>query len=168
VGHRLLRLEIPVFPERRMFRVHDPAVDPDAPGSPIAPNGSLISTTREQMLVACAQEHVSVQLTIEEWEDAPPPFSDGYEDEAKCVLYLRGRLSVIDTRRSDSAVGSIRLAGGVGDYGVRVYTRNRAEAVRRYAALFEMDADPLGDEFQQAKKRLEGLEQYLVQLWRES
>jgi hypothetical protein len=168
VGHRLLRLEIPVFPERRMFRVHDPAVDPDAPGSPIAPNGALISTTREQMLVACAQEHVSVQLTIEEWEDAPPPFSDGYEDEAKCVLYLRGRLSVIDTGRSDSAVGSVRLAGGVGDYGVRVYTRNRAEAVRRYAALFEMDADPLGDEFQQAKKRLEGLEQYLVQLWRES
>jgi hypothetical protein len=168
VSHRLLRLEIPVFPEKRMFRVHDPAVDPDAPGNPVSPNGALISTTREQMLVACAQEHVSVQLTIEEWEDAPPPFSDGYEDEAKCVLYLRGRLSVIDTGRADSAVGSIRLAGGVGDYGVRVYTRNRAEALRRYAALFEMDADPLGDEFQQAKRRLEGLEQYLVQLWRES
>jgi hypothetical protein len=168
LGHRLLRLEIPVFPEKRMFRVHDPAVDPDAPGGPAAPNGALISTTREQMLVACAQEHVGVQLTIEEWEDAPPPFSDGYEDEAKCVLYLRGRLSVIDTHRSDSAVGSVRLAGGVGDYGVRVYTRNRAEAVRRYATLFEMDADPLGDEFQQAKKQIEGLEQYLVQLWRES
>ena len=39
-----------------------------------------------------------MQLTIEEWEDAPPPFSDGYEDEAKCVLYLRGRLSVNDDR----------------------------------------------------------------------
>jgi hypothetical protein len=167
VGRRLLRVEIPVFPEKKLFRVHDPAVDPDGPGSPV-PNGALISTTREQMLVTCAQEHVNVQLTIEEWEDAPPPFSDGYEDEAKCVLYLRGRLSVIDTSRSDSAVGSVRLAGGVGDYGIRVYTRNRAEAVRRYTALYEMDADPLGDEFQQAKKRLEGLEQYLVQLWRES
>jgi hypothetical protein len=120
------------------------------------------------MLVACAQEHVGVQLTIEEWEDAPPPFSDGYEDEAKCVLYLRGQLSVVDTGRSDRAVGSVRLAGGVGDYGVRVYTRNRAEAVRRYAALFKMNADPLGDEFQQARKQLEGLEQYLLQLWRES
>ena len=97
-----------------------------------------------------------MQLTIEEWEDAPPPFSDGYEDEAKCVLYLRGRLSVIDTGRSDSAVGSLRLAGGVGDYGVHVYTRNRAEAVRRYAALFEMDADPLGDEFQQAEEAARG------------
>ncbi len=63
---------------------------------------------------------------------------------------------------------SLRLAGGVGDYGVHVYTRNRIEAVRRYAALFKMNADPLGDEFQQARKRLEGLEQYLVQLWRES
>jgi hypothetical protein len=31
-----------------------------------------------------------------------------------------------------------------------------------------MNADPLGDEFQQARKQLEGLEQYLVQLWRES
>jgi hypothetical protein len=84
------------------------------------------------------------------------------------VLYLRGRLSVHDTGRSDSALESLRLAGGVGDYGVRVYTRNRAEAVRRYAALFEMDADPLGDDFQQAKKRLEGVEQYLLQLWRET
>jgi len=168
VGRRLIRLEIPVFPKKRMFRIHDPSVDPDGPGSPMLPVSTLISTNREQMLVACAQEHVNVQLTIEEWEDAPPPFSDGYEDEAKCVLYLRGRLSVYDTGRGDSALEGLRLAGGVGDYGVRVYTRNRAEAVRRYAALFEMDVDPLGDDFQQAKKRLEGLEQYLLQLWRES
>ena len=150
-----------------MFRVHDPAIDPDAPGGPVPPASGLISTTREQMLVACAQEHVGVQLTVEEWEGAPPPFSDGYEDEAKCVLYLRGRLNIIDTSRSDPA-GSVRLAGGGGDYGVRVYTRNRADAVRRYADLFKMNADPLGDEFQQARKRLEGLEQYLLQLWRES
>ena len=168
MGRRLLRLEIPVFPERGMFWVYDSAVDLDAPNGPVPPVSGLISTTREQMIVACAQERVSVQLTIEEWEDPPPPFSDGYEDEAKCVLYLRGRLSVIDTGRSDLAVDSIRLAGGVGDYGVHVYTRNRTEAVRRYAALFKMNADPLGDEFQQARKRLEGLEQYLVQIWRES
>jgi len=168
VGRRLLRLEIPVFPERKMFRIYDSAVDPDAPNGPVPPVSGLISTSREQMLVACAQEHVSVQLTVEEWEDAPPPFSDGYEDEAKCVLYLRGRLSVLDISRSDLAVGSVRLAGGVGDYGVHVYTRNRTEAVRRYADLFKMKADPLGDEFQQARKRLEGLEQYLIQLWRES
>ena len=168
MGRRLIRLEIPVFPKKRMFRIHDPSIDPDGPRSPMVPVSTLISTNREQMLVACAQEHVNVQLTIEEWEDAPPPFSDGYEDEAKCVLYLRGRLSVHDTGRNDSALESLRLAGGVGDYGVRVYTRNRAEAVRRYAALFEMDVDPLGDDFQQAKKRLEGLEQYLLQLWRES
>jgi hypothetical protein len=149
VTRRLLRLEIPVFPERMMFRVHDPAVDPDAPGSPVPTAGSLISASREQLIVACAQEHIGVQLTIEEWDDAPPPFSDGYEDEAKCVLYLR-------------------LSGGVGDYGARVYTRNRAASVQRYEELFQLHADPLGDEFQQARKRLEGLEQYLLQIWRES
>jgi hypothetical protein len=66
------------------------------------------------------------------------------------------------------AVDSVRLTGGVGDYGVRVYTRNRNEAVRRYAELCVTNPDPLGDEFQQARKRLEGLEQYLLQLWRES
>jgi hypothetical protein len=27
--------------------------------------------------------------------------------------------------------------------------------------------DPLSDEFQQARKNLEGLEQYLLQFWRE-
>jgi hypothetical protein len=160
-------LEVPVFPERMMFRVHDPAVDPDAPGGPVAPNGSLISSSREQLLVGCAQEHVGVQLTVEEWDDAPPPFSDGYEDEAKCVLYLRGHLSV-NMGAAGYAIRSLRLSGGVGDYGVRVYTRNRSEAVRRYGELYILNADPLGDEFQQARKRLEGLEQYLLQLWRES
>jgi len=166
VSRRLLRLEIPVFPERMAFRVHDPAVGPDVPGGPVVPSDSLISTGREQMIVATAQEHLGVQLTIEEWDDAPPPFSDGYEDEAKCVLYLRGKLSV-DMGSAGRAVESMRLSGGVGDYGARVYTRNRAAAVQRYQELFQLHPDPLGDEFQQARKRLEGLEQYLVQLWRE-
>jgi hypothetical protein len=168
VGRRLLRLEIPVYPTRGVFRVMGHGVDPEAPGGPPRPDGALITSGREQMLVACGRENIGVQLTIEEWEDAPPPFSDGYEDEAKCVLYLRGRLSVVDVTRADSALDSVRLAGGVGDYGVRVYTRNRAEAAQRYAALYQANADPLSDDFQQAKKRLDGLEQYLLQLWRES
>ena len=94
VSRRLLRLEIPVFPERLMFRVHDPVAERDAPDAPAAPVESLISTSRDQLIVSTAQEHLGVQLTVEEWDDAPPPFSDGYEDEAKCVLYLRGQLSV--------------------------------------------------------------------------
>jgi hypothetical protein len=164
---RLLRLEIPVFPERMMFRVHDPAMNPDAPGAPAPPVGALISASRDQVIVACAQEHLGVQLTIEEWDDAPPPFSEGYEDEAKCVLYLRGMLTV-DTGAAACAVGALRLSGGVGDYGVRIYTRNRTAALQRYSELFQLNADPLDDEFQQARKQLEGLEQYLIQLWRES
>jgi hypothetical protein len=168
MSRRLLRLEIPVLPMRGMFRVLDADVDPHAPGGPPPPDGALITSGRDQMVIACGQQHVSVQLTIEEWEDAPPPFSDGYEDEAKCVLYLRGRLSIVDISRTDSALAAVRLAGGVGDYVVRVYTRNRADAGQRYAALFNGNADPLSDDFQQAKKRLDGLEQYLVQLWRES
>ena len=39
---------------------------------------------------------------------------------------------------------------------------------RRYTALFDRQRNPLSDEFQQEKKTLEGLERYLVQLWRES
>ena len=150
-----------------MFRVRDPIADIDAPGGLVPPVDSLISTGRDQLIVSCAQEHLGVQLTVEEWDDAPPPFSDGYEDEAKCVLYLRGRLSV-DMGNAGRAVESMRLSGGVGDYGARVYTRNRTAAVQRYEELFQLHADPLGDDFQQARKRLEGLEQYLLQLWRES
>jgi len=167
VSRRLLRLEIPVFPERLMFRVHDPVAQRDAPNAPTAPVDSLISTSRDQLLVATAQEHLGVQLTVEEWDDAPPPFSEGYEDEAKCVLYLRGQVSV-DMGMSGRAVDALRLSGGVGDYGVRIYTRNRAAALRSYAELYEQFADPLSDEFQQARKQLEGMEQYLLQLWRES
>ena len=91
--------------------------------------GSLISASREQLIVACAQEHIGVQLTIEEWDDAPP-FNDGYEDEGEVVLYLRGKLSV-DMGTAWRAVESLRLSGGVRDYRARVYTRNRAAAVQR-------------------------------------
>jgi hypothetical protein len=51
---------------------------------------------------------------------------------------------------------------------VRLYTRNRTAAVESYSELYERFADPLSDEFQQARKELEGMEQYLLQLWRES
>jgi len=167
VSRRLLRLEVPVFPERLMFRVHDPGADMEGPSSPSPPIDSLISTSRDQLIVACAQQHLGVQLTVEEWDDAPPPFSDGYEDEAKCVLYLRGRLS-IDMGPAGRAVESLRLSGGVGDYGVRLYTRNRTAAIVSYAELYQQFSDPLSDDFQQARKQLEGKEQYLLQLWRES
>jgi hypothetical protein len=167
VSRRVLRLEIPVFPERMMFRVHDPVAEPDSPGGPLPPVDALISTGRDQLIVACAQEHLGVQLTVEEWDDAPPPFSDGYEDEAKCVLYLRGQLTV-DMGSAGPAVAGLRLSGGVGDYGVRIYTRNRTAAQQSYADLFQQYDDPLSDEFQQARKQLEGMEQYLLQLWRES
>jgi hypothetical protein len=50
---------------------------------------------------------------------------------------------------------------------VRVYARNRREVMRLYEELFERGVDPLSDEFQQARKNLEGLEQYLLQIWRE-
>lgn len=167
MSRRLLRLEIPVFPERLMFRVHDPAADLDGPGGPVSSSDTLMSTARDQVVVSCAQEHLGIQITVEEWDTAPPPFSDGYEDEAKCVLYLRGRRS-IDAGTADRAVEALRLSGGVGDYGLRLYTRNRTAARQRYSELFGQFSDPLSDDFQQARRQLEGLEQYLIQLWRES
>jgi hypothetical protein len=143
VSRRLIRLEMPVFPDRRMFRVHDSTVDPDAPGGPL------------------------VRLTIEEWDTAPPAFGDAWEDEAKGTLYLRGQLSV-DMGSAGRAVEGLTLAGGVGDYVVRVYARNRREVMRLYEEMFDRGVDPLSDEFQQARKNLEGLEQYLLQFWREN
>ena len=50
---------------------------------------------------------------------------------------------------------------------VRVFARNRREVNQLYNELFERGVDPLSDEFQQARKNLEGHEQYLLQLWRE-
>lgn len=167
VNRRLLRLEIPVIPERRMFRVHDAGVDPDALGGPLPPVGTLVSMNREQLWVGSLQEHIEVKLVLEEWEGAPTPCGDDWDEEAKGKLYLRGLLS-IDMGSAGRAVGELRLAGGVGDYSVRVYARNREQVVRLYHELFDRYGDPLGDEFQRAKKDLESLEQYLVQLWRES
>ena len=147
-----------------MFRLHDATADPDGPGSPAPLDGALISVTREQMWVASLQETVSAQLLLEEWDSAPPPFGEKWEDEAKAVLYLRGAIS-IDMGTAGKAVESLKLAGGVGDYVVRVFARNRTEVTRRYQDLFRRGLDPLGDEFQQARLSLDGLEQYLLQLW---
>ena len=167
MSRRLLQLVIPVTPERRMFRIHDPSVDPDAPGGPLAPVGALISTNREQLWVGSLQEDIDVRLVLEEWDEAPPPCGDAWDEEAKSAIYLRGQLS-ISMGLAGAAVRGLRLAGGVGDYSVRVYAGNRDQVTRRYAQLFDRHRNPLSDEFQQEKKTLEGLERYLVQLWRES
>jgi hypothetical protein len=166
MSRRLLQLVMPVFPDRRMFRLHDSAVDPNAPGAPLPPVGSLISVNREQLWVGSLQEQLDVRLVIEEWDGAPPQFGDTWQEEAKCRLYLRGYLS-IDEGSVGKAIHGLRLASGVGNYAVRVYASNRAEAARRYGELYDAHRNPLADEFQQAKKQLEGLERYLIQLWRE-
>jgi hypothetical protein len=70
--------------------------------------------------------------------------------------------------QAGTAVYGLRLGGGFGDYSVRVYASNRDVVTRRYTALFDRHRNPLSDEFQQEKRTLEGLERYLVQLWRES
>jgi hypothetical protein len=167
MSRRLLQLVIPVMPERRMFRIHDPAVDPDAPGGPLPPVGALISTNREQLWVGSRQEDINVRLVLEEWDGAPPPCGDAWDEEAKGSVYLRGRVSV-SMGLAGTAVHALRLGGGVGDYSVRVYASNRDVVTRRYTALFDRHRNPLSDEFQQEKRTLEGLERYLVQLWHES
>jgi hypothetical protein len=167
MSRRLLQLVIPVTPDRRMFRIHDPAVDPDGPGGPLPPVGTLISTNREQLWVGSLQEDIDVRLVLEEWDAAPPPCGDVWDEEAKSTVYLRGQVS-ISMGLAGTAVRGLRLAGGVGDYSVRVYAGNRDIVTRRYAELFDRHRNPLSDEFQQEKRKLEGLERYLVQLWRES
>jgi hypothetical protein len=165
VSRRLLRLEMGVFPEHALISLQDPEADPTAPATPPPADGALVSAVREQMLISCAQQDVEVQLAVEEWDRSPPAFTDGYDDESKCRLYLRGTLE-IGTGKVRQAAASLRLAGGVGYYGVHLYTRNRDEVRRRYAELLER-TDPLSDGFQHARRQLEGLEQYLIQLWRD-
>ena len=167
MSRRLLQLVMPVTPGRRMFRIHDPAVDPDAPGGPLPPVGVLISTNREQVWVGSLQQDIDVRVVIEEWDSAPPPCGDAWDEEAKGSVYLRGQIT-LEMGGAGTAVRGLRLTGGVGDYAVRVYASNRAEVTQRYGELFDRHRNPLGDEFQQEKRALEGLERYLVQLWRES
>lgn len=165
-SRRLLQLVLPVFPDRRMFRVHDAEVHPDAPGGPLAPIGVLASSSREQLWIGSLQQDVDVRLVLEEW-DGQPLLPDAWDDEAKARLYLRGRLS-IDMGSAGPAVSGLRLSGGVGNYEVRVYARYREAVVRMYSELFNQHRDPLSDEFQREKRKLEGVERYLIQLWRDS
>ena len=166
MSRRLLQLVMPVFPDRRVFRIHDPEVSPDAPGSPLPPVGSLISASREQLWVGSLQQDIDVRLVLEEW-DGQPLLPDAWEEEGKARLYLRGQLS-IDMGSAGTAVQRLRLSGGVGNYEVRVYARYREAVVRMYEELFSHHRDPLSDDFQREKRKLEGVERYLIQLWRDS
>jgi hypothetical protein len=161
-----LQLVMPVFPDRRMFRIHDPEVHPDSPGGPLPPVGVLISATREQLWVGSLQQDIDVRLVLEEW-DGQPLLPDSWDEEGKARLYLRGQLS-IDMGAAGTAVSRLRLSGGVGNYEVRVYARYRETVVQMYEELFNQHKDPLSDEFQREKRKLEGVERYLVQLWRDS
>src|ERR1700760_1153428 len=127
MSRRLLQLVIPGTPERRMFRLHDPAVDPDAPGGPLPPVGALISTSREQLWVGSLQEDIDVRLVLEEWDGAPPPCGDAWDEEAKASVYLRGQLS-ISMGLAGTAVRGLRLAGGVGGYSARACRGDRGQA----------------------------------------
>jgi hypothetical protein len=166
MSRRLLQLVMPVFPDRRMFRIHDPEVSPDGPGSPLPPVGVLVSANREQLWVGSLQQDIDVRLVLEEW-DGQPLLPDAWDEEGKARLYLRGQLS-IDMGLAGTAVSRLRLSGGVGDYEFRVYARYREAVVRMYADLFALHKDPLSDDFQREKHKLEGVERYLVQLWRDS
>jgi hypothetical protein len=166
VSRRLLQLVMPIFPDRRMFRIHDPEVHPDAPGGPLPPVGVLVSATREQLWVGSLQQDIDVRLVLEEW-DGQPLLPDAWDEEAKARLYLRGGLS-IDMGTAGTAVSALRLSGGVGNYEVRVYARYREAVVQMYTDLFSQHKDPLSDDFQREKRKLEGVERYLVQLWRDS
>jgi len=165
VSRRLIGLELPVFPDRRTIKITDSVIEPEA-GSPLPAVGALISVNREQLWIGSLQDHVEVRLTLEEWDGAPPNGSDGWDEEAKGELYLRGQLT-IDMGSAGRAVHALRLVSGVGRYAARVYARNREQAARLYDQLFDRYGDPLGDEFARAKRELEGIEQYLVQLWRD-
>ena len=166
VSRRLLQLVMPVFPDRRMFRIHDPEVTPDTFGAPLPPVGTLVSANREQMWVGSLQQDIDVRLVLEEW-DGQPLLPDAWDEEGKARLYLRGQLSV-DMGSAGMAVSRLRLSGGVGNYEVRVYARYREAVVQMYTELFDQHKDPLSDEFQREKRKLEGVERYLVQLWRDS
>jgi hypothetical protein len=157
---------MPVFPDRRIFRIHDPEVHPDSPGGPLPPVGVLVSASREQLLVGSLQQDIGVRLVLEEW-DGQPLLPDSWDEEGKARLYLRGYLS-IDMGAAGTAVSWLRLSGGVGNYEVRVYARYREAVVQMYEELFNQLRDPLSDDFQREKRKLEGVERYLVQLWRDS
>jgi hypothetical protein len=166
VSRRLLQLVMPVFPGRKMFRVHDPEVTPDSYGAPLPPIGVLVSASREQLWIGSLQEDIDVRLVLEEW-DGQPLLPDAWDEEAKARLYLRGRLSV-DMGSAGPAVSGLRLSGGVGTYEVRVYARYREAVVHMYQELVRQHRDPLSDDFQRERRKLEGVERYLVQLWRDS
>ncbi len=165
-SRRLLQLVMPVTPDRRMFRLHDPWVDPDELGAPLPPVGSLVSSNREQLWVGSLQEDIDVRLVLEEW-DGQPLLPEAWDEEAKARLYLRGMLT-IDMCSAGTAVSRLRLSGGVGDYEVRVYARYREAVVQMYADLLSRHRDRLSDDFQREKRKLEGVERYLIQLWRDS
>lgn len=165
VSRRLLRLGVRVHPEKAMFRVHDRGADPTGMGAPTLAPGELVAVGYDQMWVGSLQDDVEVTVLLEEWDGEPPRGRTAWEHEVVEELYLRGSVAISSTT-SEPVLHGVRLLGGVGRYRARIRAQHRAEIARLYDALLDRFRDGFSAEFQAALRELQGVEHYLVQLWR--
>ena len=110
MSRRLLQLVIPVTPERRMFRIHDPSVDPDAPGGPLPPVGALISTNREQLWVGSLQEDIDVRppsVVFPQLLSILRPTSPGVRLDALTIAIVVNADGTVDSVRGVNAPQNI-------------------------------------------------------------
>lgn len=159
----LARLETAVYPDYGMFRVHDPGAGPSDPD--LGPGAAeLVSFQGDHLWVASLQNNVPVRLTLEEWSGRPENGLDGAEAEALGTVELRGAVAVTEVTTGPVLHG-LRLAGGPAAYRARVQARHREWVADEYARLFAAHENVTGPAFAHDRRRLQGVERYLLQLW---
>jgi hypothetical protein len=159
----LQRLETVVYPDYGMFRVHDLAADPPDPDLVPGP-AEFASFQGDRLWVTSLQSNVPVRLTLEEWSGRPEQGLDAAEAEALGAVVLHGAVAVTEVTTGPVLHG-LRLAGGLASYRVRVQARDRERVADEYARLFGLHEDVTGAAFARDRRRLEGVERYLLQLW---
>lgn len=110
------------------------------------------------------QNNVRVRLLLESWEGEPDRDDDAWEGSATAVVEIATGVVCVNELTAGGQDDLLTLPRP-GRYGVRVAHRNRRVVSDAYLALFDQFRGLDGFGFSEAKRALEGREEYLAQFW---
>lgn len=153
-----------VYPDYGMFQIVDCQSDDET--APV-PGHNDFSVGDRSIYLRSFQTNVLVRLDLESWESEPAWHEDEWEGSHTAVIELTTGVVGVDEITAGAQHDLLTLPAP-GRYRVRVAHRNRGMVSDAYMALFDQFEDIHGPGFTDAKRDLEGREQYLARFWPES
>jgi hypothetical protein len=147
--------------------------DDDGTGAVQPSPDAYVETTRHRIYIRAAQPSAAITVRIQLWTgppDAPPPedWNDSFNVSAE---FPQGQLILQNisygaVALSPGDITQVTLPAGPGRYDVRIWSRNRDDAIRRVNEIWEQTRNSPTSSGQY--NSVNGLEEYLAQIWKDS